>query len=202
MPYTVNNKLAFYHPPKTASQWVRAVLRKLDVEIKDIPSPGASPDHATPWHAPSDLPKVVTIRHPLSWYESCWRYQVQHNWQIWEPGVWHPYRHIEHIKSDDFNAWVTRVAGFYGFMMRDYVTKGTDPHERQFVRQESVSWDLSCALAFNEAANIDGIARVLQETPPINQSDPIPITWTEENRQRVLERDRWFIERYYPAEAT
>lgn len=50
------------------------------------------------------------VRHPLTWYESWWKYMSGRGWNDWgtenSAGDWHPNSILNGLGSDDFNEFV------------------------------------------------------------------------------------------------
>lgn len=189
MSYVVNNLIALYHPPKTGSQWCKLALRAVRAKVEPITiGPDVTVDHATPWHGLTKKPIGVTIRHPLSWYESHWRYQMQKKWRKWEQGKWHPLRAIESCEADTFGVFMANILvqqpGFYSRMLEWYV--GPDNHNVKVFRQENLAEELGNFLDIK----LDGIDRV-------NESEKRCVEWVPGIRKRVLELERHTIERFY-----
>src|SRR5262245_16462215 len=86
----------FLHIPKTGGTWVEEVLKECGILAEQ-----AAVTDAVTWRHPlrghhlHDYSFVFAfVRHPLSWYESWWKFQAG-SWTQHEPGVWHPQRVLE-----------------------------------------------------------------------------------------------------------
>lgn len=104
---------------------MEAVLNRLGIEHERAPHvPTASVRHAVPEQLPGNYEYRFTfVRHPLSWYESWWKYQAG-SWLRFEVPRWHPQRILERCADDDFSqfihkcleqepAYVTRMYEWY-----------------------------------------------------------------------------------------
>lgn len=115
-------------PPRSGSVYMEHFLSVRSIPFLKVGPNTQSTRHAT-WppikEVLTDLDRVIVPqRERRSWYESVWRFQLHHQWAHWEGDVWHPWRPIEHIQSDDFATWITQVLTehphFYDTHMRDY----------------------------------------------------------------------------------
>jgi len=91
----------FLHIPKTGGSWVEQALREIGVQIEQPATiHGVTYRHSLLSMFQEQYPYVFTfVRHPLSWYESWWKYQSG-AWTVWEPGVWHPQRSLEKCREE------------------------------------------------------------------------------------------------------
>jgi hypothetical protein len=141
------------------------------------------------------------VRHPLSWYESWFKYMSQPalEWRSWggnKRSSWHPNAPLDGLGSPNFNQFVTNVCdrcpGYVSEMYDSYTQSPTS-----FVgRTERLREDLLDALS---RAGLDQAAEsVLAEKPPARVS-PKPtetLDWDPAVRARVLELERPSLEKY------
>ena len=192
----------FLHIPKTGGTWVEHALPAAGVAVETAPAiDGVTFRHAIPSQLKQQYAFTFTfVRHPLSWYESWWKFQAGH-WDQFEPGVWHPQRGLESCRADDFSEFIRlcleREPGYVTRMYEWYI--GPPGHEFvDFVgRYETLADDLIRALTildrpFDEAA--------LRGHSPENVSvkrKGLP-TWNPALRKRVLELEAPTLRRFYP----
>jgi hypothetical protein len=152
----------FLHVPKTGGTWVEHALRAGGVPFTALLHDGDR--HGDLSYSPH--PERFTfayVRHPLTLYQSYWRFKAQHGWDAFNPFD------VE-CREDGFEQFVRRVLDLYpGWCSKtftDYVGPSDQPIA--FVgRFESLADDLVAALersghAFDEAA--------LRSTAPANVS--------------------------------
>jgi hypothetical protein len=199
--HLVSANALFLHIPKTGGSWVEAALKRCGIETAYAPAaPGVTWRH----HLMSDMTRSYArtfafVRHPISWYESWWKFQAKH-WHRFEEGVWHPQRVLEACADDDFNGFIRRCLerepGYVSRMYEWYL----GPPGRSFVemigRYERLADDLVAVLrslgyVFSETT--------LREQPPENVSpkecgEPI---WDEGLRRRILESEAPALRRFY-----
>lgn len=191
----------FLHIPKTGGSWVEYMLGELGLEIEQ-----AGTIEGVTWrHAPQSMllerhPFTFTfVRHPLSWYESWWKFQAG-IWKVWEPGSWHPQRELERCQSDDFSEFIRLMIrhepGYVSRMYEWYI--GPPGHDFvQYVgRQENLVENLIEVLTM---LGCDFDAEAILQAPRANESEKRfgePV-WDPELRARILELESPAIRRFY-----
>jgi len=132
-----NQRLQFLHIPKTGGVWVVTALRAAGIakkrrghehatfdraEIEDLTLDGSLPMRmAVIWarvlrkYHLLGKPRrsFCFVRHPLRWYESYWRYQMDQGNLPWgyenTACYWHPASALNGTMSQDFNEFVSNV---------------------------------------------------------------------------------------------
>ena len=188
MAFLLKSGGVFLHIPKTGGMWVQKVLKELGLvryafgrEHEDMPGivnfPSANPfEHrrkmvrrGIAWHA--DVLsgyKFCFVRHPLTWYESYWK---------WRSGQWHkasnyytdfPVGMIRDTGHDDFNQFVRVVNEKYPGYVTSLYARYAVPGRIDFIgKQESLTEDLIAVLThLNENFDEDRI----RNWPRVNAS--------------------------------
>jgi hypothetical protein len=198
----VSSNALFLHIPKTGGSWVEHVLPRLGIEIEQpVTIPGVTFRHSLlPMFRDEYLFKFTFLRHPLSWYESWWKFQAG-TWTDFEPGVWHPQRCLEKCRSDDFSEFVRRCIenepGYVSRMYEWYIGPAGFEYVDFIGRYEYLVKDLACVL---EKLGHEVDFEILRQFQPVNVSakacgEPI---WDLDVRRRVLELEAPAIRRFYP----
>jgi Sulfotransferase family len=198
----VSSNALFLHIPKTGGTWVEQALMEIGVHTEQpLTIPGVTYRHSLLPMFQEQHPYVFTfVRHPLSWYESWWKFQAG-TWTIFEPGVWHPQRTLESCRADDFSefirlciehepSYVSRMYEWYigpvGFEFVNYVG-----------RYENLINDLVQVLTvLDQTFDVE----ILRKLDPINVSrktcgEPV---WDPALKRQMLALEAPAIRRFYP----
>src|SRR5271157_2122207 len=192
----------FLHIPKTGGSWVEYSLPQIGVQIEQPATiEGVTFRHSLVPMLEDRYPFVFTfVRHPLSWYESWWKFQAG-TWTVFEPGVWHPQRSLENCRSNDFSKFIRLCIqngpGYVSRMYEWYI--GPVGFEfAQFVgRHENLTDDLIRVLTLLEHS-FD--PEILRRFDPVNVSlklcgEPV---WDPDLRRQILALEAPAIRRFYP----
>ncbi len=86
------------------------------------------------------------VRHPLSWYESWWKYMSGLGWNDWgeenDPVNWHPNSILNGLGSDDFNQFVSNVINKRPGYVSELYFAFTKPGINFIGKTENLSEDL------------------------------------------------------------
>jgi hypothetical protein len=148
------------------------------------PTAGVTVRHGTPQHFERHYShRFCTVRDPLAWAKSWFRFQTQKSWPCYEPDLWHPQRAIEDCQASTFEEFLhllcRRHPGYVSRMMSSY-TEGCDI----VMEQETLRADLADAL------ERFGYGRRLASTPLQNVSDHTDTTCSQQMINRFWEVER------------
>ena len=129
------------------------------------------------------------VRHPLTWYESYWRYMQGRGWNDWgrenSRRDWHPNAMLNGLGTDDFNQFVRNVIqkrpGYVSELMFSY----TKPGISYIGKTEHLREDLHDILT---ALNLPFEPSVLASAPKCNESivEASRVQWDSELRELVV----------------
>ena len=194
----------FLHVPKTGGKWVAQVLDRCGLVRRRITRPNKHIDaravlallrqrrrlpdlcRRLVGRPPAPRPFVFCfVRHPVSWYESWFKYmsQPERNWRPWSRDpygrVWHPCAALDGLGSHDFNTFVRNVIrhrpGYVTEMYRLYDQPGVD-----FIgKQETLCDDLIAVL---RRLGLDFDEKAIRGYRPVGVSPtpPRPVQWDPE----------------------
>jgi len=171
----------FLHIPKTGGSWVEEFLKENDLILEYFGHPHADYDRnlinkittgrecleeaarlaknkllgkkRTPVNeANSPVFRFCFVRHPLSWYESWWKYMQGREWNDWgtqnSKDDWHPNSVLNGLGSSDFNEFVSNVVnvrpGYVTELLYAYTKSGIS----YIGKTESLREDLGVVLDF------------------------------------------------------
>lgn len=140
----------------------------------------------SPYHPPI---RFCFVRHPLSWYESWWKYMMGRGWHDWgkanDARKWHPNTILNGLGSDDFNQFVRNVVkkrpGYVSELYFSYTKPGID-----FIgKTESLYEDFARILrlldvSFEEDRVLGAPRRNVSKKPEF------PLEWDPDLRRTVL----------------
>jgi len=187
-------KSIFLHVPKTGGSWVKAVLlQSTDLVVErggnwhSIPEGKAYPGKF----------RFAFVRHPLTWYQSFWAFNMKLN--KWNKG---PCRSLGSCKSPDFNVFVSNVVGKFpkGFLSSYLYPKFTGA--ANFVgRYENLTEDLILALTkAKETFDPEKIRAMSSYKRNVAASDDAwkdKCRYRDELSERLLKAEQKVVERYY-----
>lgn len=217
----MNDRLIFYHVPKTGGIWALATMstRRGMLGLSRAPRKrGVRPlglwgQHSTPEAMEdayrADRFEFCFVRRPLEWYRSFWCFRVkerQHAASIGQP----PTRRTARFRfradicwEDDFNVFVNRMldeypGGFVSLLFQTYV--GPENTWMDFVgRQENLPRDLMKALHLAEQP-VRGNSMRRMSPKNVCAGDPelgSLAAATPATIARVAEKERWVLETFY-----
>lgn len=185
---------------------MKHVIKELGIktEAPEIPADvtNAHPtyEHLMPRYR--DCRLFAAIRHPVTWLESHFRYQTQHEWRKWEKPKWHPLRIIEDCQSRDFGDFIDRYlawhAGFVSQMFEQYIGIGRFC-AACIMGQETLDFDLR--LTLTQLGCLDWRDKAF-DIAPVNTTDKrgIEMPWRPGQKESVLESEKNIIDCFYSKE--
>jgi hypothetical protein len=187
----------FLHVPKTGGSWVASVLENEEIIKRWFPEKHADRLRLNILESiywPKRPPSFCFVRHPISWYESWYRYQCQEkfNWLKWGYKPHHPCTPLDGLGDYNFNRFISNVIdavpGFVSLMYRDY-TDGTT-----FVgRQENLISDLFKALEKTCGYRLKKYISLSR----INASNKRRIDWDPILKGKIIELEQDAIDQWY-----
>ena len=219
MALLLKNDALFLHVPKTGGTWVTGVLEELGLVRCRVSTKHSDMERVV--HGGRHFPlrhleklarfgpgwsgrlrrayKFCFVRHPLTWYESWWKYMTNRGWHPWSTWKgrrqWHPIADLDGLGSPDFGTFVRNVCerqpGFVTRLYESYAPDGID-----FVgKMETLADDLGRVLAAIGAPHDPG---ALGRRPRANVSPEAarPVVWDAALRREVERLERGALERF------
>ena len=207
----------FLHIPKTGGEWVTKVLQQndlieemsyhkhLDYDLNlfrsRLPTGKKWIIHETR-NAPARFRSLLSlkrktkqpfrfcfVRHPLSWYESWWKYMNGRGWNTWgatnSTSDWHPCSILNELGSDDFNTFVRNVIEARPGYVSELYFSFTKPGISFIGKTENLARDLTDVLSrLGFAINSESVSKI--EAVNVSKSPSSAVVWDEELRRAVL----------------
>jgi hypothetical protein len=212
MALLLKNGSIFLHIPKTGGNWVRHILKKSNLIHSEIGHKHADMTrtiYTSFCSKPSSLidsirrkpilPKFpdnsvflfTFVRHPISWYESWFRYQSQatKNWyKFGTEGIlsdWHPNSTLNGLGHPEFSIFIDRVLKKRPGYVTELFFSYTTPEISFIGKQENLRKDLCKALSLaNEKYDED----MIMNEKPVGISNPpsLNMAWGKSQKTEAL----------------
>lgn len=197
----------FLHIPRTGGTFVEAILREIGFEPRLYSPPGVSRHGKAEHYDLSRYGFVFTVvRNPLELYRSTYCFLLAHNWQVWEPGTYHPWRQLEPYAGLPYGKWVRTICEKQpGYFSRIYANRVAPLDQSgklcSVLRTEHLADGLSAMLSMI-GADTPKVLKSLLDTPPQNCSAHPRLfeNLHEEERARaqIYESESDAMAKYYP----
>jgi len=218
MALVLSNGAIFLHIPKTGGNWVRQVLEDqgllagelghkhcdIDRVLYDPYLTANVRDHKK-WQKSGQPPiyehpfTFCFVRHPLSWYESWFRYMTKRKWNDWPlrkgPYDWHPCHELNTTASDNFSEFIKKVLeytpGYLTRMVSWYTKRGVS----YIGKQESLAEDMIKVLSM---MNLDCDTQTIRNQARVNISTDASISsdWDPTLRDALLTSESAYIQQF------
>lgn len=206
MALLLHGNALFLHIPKTGGNWVTKVLEEMGLVADKIGHKHVDIDHLLLSERGGYLHKhkpfmFCFVRHPLSWYESWFKYMSQpsRQWRNWgserEAEKWHPNAMLNNLGDGDFNRFVSNVMQKRPGYVTELFGWYTKPPVGFVGRQECLRHDLITAL---KLAQVVFDPEMIRNYPQVGVS-PQPdcdVVWDPVLKKRVAELEYAGLVRY------
>ena len=204
------------HIPKTGGSWVTSVLEANDLISQHRGHKHADFDRnllSSAFSARQHLSEVLRltkekflyasknapiseapfrfcfVRHPLSWYESWWKYMKGRNWNDWgtqnSADNWHPNSILNGLGSDDFNEFVWNIVRVRPGYVSELYASYTKPGIGFIGKTETLRDDLCYVLdLLGHSYSKDSILSAKREN--VSKTKPSEIRWDPDLRLLVM----------------
>jgi hypothetical protein len=187
MSAAVLSKCVVLHVPKCGGTWMLAALRAQGIVRATINAPsGATHPTVAEVQAVTDLPIISTVRDPVEWLRSFWRFFHARDWREADPP--HPqFRPLLAMAADDFATFAARYLhrrpGYITELLRTYVEGAS-----VVCPQEDLAASLEDTLTVFEEPHVAG---VMLDYPRQNVSRRFEAPCSEEMAVAIRDADSW-----------
>lgn len=193
----LKKRAVFLHVPKTGGNWIVHVLNKHHLIRKMLKEKHA--DYNRFFWLERKIARTKPfifcfVRHPLTWYESWWKYMLmeERKFKNWGYKIFHPCIPLDDCGDEDFNRFIekcmNKAPGFVTEMYSQFVKKAS------FIgKQENLLKDI---YQLFEQLKIRHNRDKIGEIAPINESERRPLKWDPALRKEMEKLEYAGIKRY------
>jgi hypothetical protein len=218
----LKNNSVFLHIPKTGGKWVISVLEEFDLIKFNFSHNHADMERTVnfhrhfPWHFMRQtvkhgcyLPKIrkafkfCFVRHPLTYYESYYKYALQLGWPEGNnpmgkmPGnnSWHPNSPLFMPKPKGFNDFIKGVVKRHPGYVTELYSSYTSPSIDFIGKTENLADDLIKVLTIM-GINVPEEKVRSYPTQNVSKTEEVNIVWDAELKKEVLKLEYAALVRY------
>ena len=193
----VTDKFIFAHLPKTGGKFVRYVFEEFGITGKEVGNFHAAPIAVT--KTGLSQPVMITIRHPVTWYQSRWMHRIKYGWSPMHPVDWE-------CASNDFNQFVRNVIKYdpngrltslirlFNLRARpnvpvEYVLKNETLSSDLFIFLNKLGYDIDKSHYFN-LPKVNTSGRKGEQSGDVAVYEPHVL-------EELIEHEAWVIDTFY-----
>ncbi len=211
----------YLHIPKTGGNWMTNILRDQGLVRGRVGNKHATFDMISDFrqkhlrgtlqrmrwtlgetvglhHGLTARPRIVcVVRHPLSWYESWFKFQTARDWKTWgtrgDLRDWHAMADMNANAAPDFNAFMRNVnhntPGYVTQLFARYVYGSG----AEALHNETLAEDL---VAFCQRVGLPVDSAAILAAPRLGESPAARIEWDPDVLRETIENERAAFRRY------
>jgi hypothetical protein len=196
---------AFFELPKTGTRFVRAALDKCNIEYKELKelsyfSVKNNEDKIrlhSPWWAHKYISnKCCIIRHPISWYESLWKFYTL-NTDIFESEDFTLVFYDTFPFDKNFNVFIDRCIEEFPCMYTRIAEQFFGPNffiMNKILKTEKLNTDLFAIL--RDLGYPAEMINPILHMERVNQSN-VELSWKDNQKEKILYLEQEIVKRFY-----
>ena len=205
------SNLVYLHIPKTGGDFIREIFNINKMDSIEYGHKHSTYDHfhnldekhylgkikhylIRKFYIKENLIYFSTIRNPLSWYESVYKYHKQREWKFWgqsgDQSSWHVMSDLNTGPINDFNEFIRIINKNYPGFYTQLVGKYSLNSKIVFLKIENIELELK-----NFLSSLD-IKLAHWSNKKVNKSVDAKIEWDKENLSQIIENDISIFKKY------